>query len=107
VRQAILVIHPQSGEARVHTISREQTLIGRGAHSEITLQDTGTSREHAVITWDGDHYTIEDLQSTNGTKVNERRIRSAKLEANDRIQIGRTTLVFRWDEPSEDTVDLD
>jgi pSer/pThr/pTyr-binding forkhead associated (FHA) protein len=61
----------------------------------VKLLDTGISREHAVITWDDDHYSIEDLQSTNGTKVNERRVRSAPLESDDCIQIGHTSLIFR------------
>ena len=95
MKPAVLVIQPQGKESRVHTVASEETLIGRGPHCDIKLPDTGISREHAVISWDGDHYTIEDLQSTNGTKVNERRIRSADLQSEDQIQIGHTILTFR------------
>jgi pSer/pThr/pTyr-binding forkhead associated (FHA) protein len=95
VKPAVLVIQPQGKESRVHTVVSEQTLIGRGPSCDIKLPDTGISREHAVITWDGDHYAIEDLQSTNGTRVNERRIRSVDLQSDDRIQIGHTIITFR------------
>ncbi len=40
-------------------------------------------------------YTIEDLQSTNGTKVNGKRVRSAPLSDGDEIQIGHTRFLFR------------
>ncbi len=95
MKRAVLVIQSPGAEDRVHEIHSEQTLIGRGMHSDVRLADSGISREHAAISWDGDHYSIEDLQSTNGTKVNERRVRSAPLESEDRIQMGQTTLVFR------------
>ena len=39
-------------------------------------------------------YTIEDLQSTNGTKVNGKRVRSATLAHGDEIQIGHTRFEF-------------
>lgn len=63
-------------------------------HSDVKLTDTGISREHATITWEGEHYILEDLQSTNGTKVNDKRIRSVELQSNDRIQVGRTVITF-------------
>jgi pSer/pThr/pTyr-binding forkhead associated (FHA) protein len=97
VNRAVLRIQAQDGTSREHTIAAEQTLIGRSVQSDVRLADSGISREHAVITWDGERYTIEDLQSTNGTRVNGKRVRSAELAADDRIQMGRTTLVFRLD----------
>ena len=80
---------------RTHPIASTETLIGRSMHSDIKLTDTGISREHATITWEGESFILEDLQSTNGTKVNDKRIRSVKLSSEDRIQVGRTILTFR------------
>ncbi len=74
----------------------EETLIGRNPTTNITLLDEGISREHALVLWDGecDEFTIEDLQSTNGTKVNGKRVRSATLSPGDEIQIGSTRFEF-------------
>jgi pSer/pThr/pTyr-binding forkhead associated (FHA) protein len=96
VKPAILEIqtHP-ADRPHVHVISSEETLLGRSVQSDVKLTDAGSSREHAMITWDGESYVLEDLQSTNGTRVNDKRVRSVELHTNDRIQIGRTTLIFR------------
>jgi len=56
----------------------------------------GISREHAIILFDDDQarYEIEDLESTNGTKVNGKRVRNAPLAPGDEIQIGHTVFEF-------------
>ena len=74
----------------------DETLIGRNPTTDITLLDEGISREHALILFDAElmTYTIEDLQSTNGTKVNGKRVRSATLSPNDEIQVGQTRFRF-------------
>jgi len=95
LKPAQIIIQPSDGPARVYAITSEETLIGRSMHSDIKLTDTGISREHAAITWEGDVYVLEDLQSTNGTRVNEKRVRTAELQTNDQIRIGRTLLTFR------------
>ena len=77
-------------------ITGEETLIGRNPTTDITLLDDGISREHVLILLDetdGTH-VIEDLQSTNGTKVNGKRIRSAVLQPGDEITIGHTSFVY-------------
>ena len=61
-----------------------------------SLPDEGISREHAILVYDedGDEFSIEDLQSTYGTKVNGKRVRATALQAGDEIQIGRTVFEF-------------
>jgi pSer/pThr/pTyr-binding forkhead associated (FHA) protein len=83
-------------EGMVYELVGDQTLIGRNPTTHITLLDEGISREHAVVSFDEDDAThlIEDLQSTNGTKVNGKRVRSATLQDGDEIQIGHTC--FRY-----------
>ena len=79
-----------------YDIRGDETLIGRNPTTDITLLDEGISREHALILWDreSDEFTIEDLQSTNGTKVNGKRVRSATLGDGDEIQIGHPRFRF-------------
>jgi pSer/pThr/pTyr-binding forkhead associated (FHA) protein len=83
-------------EGMTYDLNTEEVVIGRNPTTDITLLDEGISREHAVILYDADApgYVIEDLQSTNGTKVNGKRIRSAPLVEGDEIQIGQTLFRF-------------
>jgi hypothetical protein len=68
-------------------------VIGRLDKCEIPVDDTLVSRVHAVIRIDEHGIRIEDLHSTNGVYVNDRRVaRSAKLEHGDRILVGTTEL---------------
>jgi pSer/pThr/pTyr-binding forkhead associated (FHA) protein len=91
-----LVILNGGFEGMTYDLAREEIVIGRNPTTDITLLDEGISREHALILFDEDlpGYTIEDLQSTNGTKVNGKRIRSAELAEGDEIQIGQTLFRF-------------
>lgn len=83
-------------EGMSYELSGDEIVIGRNPTTDITLLDEGISREHAVILFDSDAsaFVIEDLQSTNGTKVNGKRIRSAPLHPGDEIQIGQTLFRF-------------
>jgi len=80
-------------------LAADEVVIGRNPDTDITLLDDGLSREHAVLLRDPATglYSIEDLQSSNGTKVNGKRVRAAELCHGDEIQLGRT--VFRFLEP--------
>jgi pSer/pThr/pTyr-binding forkhead associated (FHA) protein len=94
---AVLVICNGEFEGMTYEIRAEETIIGRNPTTDVTLLDENISREHALVLFDSesDTYTVEDLQSTNGTKVNGKGIRSQKLSAGDEIQIGHT--VFRFE----------
>jgi pSer/pThr/pTyr-binding forkhead associated (FHA) protein len=91
-----LLIQNGGFEGAVYELFTEETLIGRNPSTDITLLDEGISREHALILWDADsgEFSIEDLQSTNGTKVNGKRVRSATLAEADEIQVGHTRFRF-------------
>jgi len=94
---AVLVILNGEFEGMRYPLRAEETLIGRNPTTDVTLLDENISREHALILFDADAgtYTIEDLQSTNGTKVNGKGVRSQALVHGDEIQIGHT--VFRFE----------
>lgn len=94
--RARLLILNGGFEGMTYDVCAEETLIGRNPTTDITLLDEGISREHALILWDEDtdEFSIEDLQSTNGTKVSGKRVRSATLSDGDEIQIGHTRFQF-------------
>lgn len=71
-------------------------ILGRGTEATIDLGDSGTSRQHAEVVWDGHHARLADLGSTNGTQLNGAPVRRrVVLEPDAVITIGRTNLVFR------------
>ena len=75
-----------------------------GRHADMSVADAGLSREHAVIDWDGEAFTITDLGSKNGTYVNGRRLRSngETLPFGSIIRLGNSTaLTFSSDEITE------
>ncbi len=96
IARGMLVICTGGFEGMEYPLSEEETIVGRNPTTNITLLDEGISREHTLIHFDEEsgRYTIEDLQSTNGTKVNGRRVRSAQLEDGDEIEIGHTRFRF-------------
>ena len=83
-------------EGMTYELDANEVVIGRNPTTDITLLDEGISREHALVLFDEDApgYVIEDLASTNGTKVTGKRIRSAPLAEGDEIQIGQTLFRF-------------
>ena len=94
--RGVLVICNGGFEGMEYELRSDETLIGRNPTTDITLLDENISREHAVILLDSETgtYTLEDLQSSNGTKVNGKKIRSAVLSDTDEIEIGHTRFRF-------------
>jgi hypothetical protein len=78
-----------------HQIIKSRTVIGRGSDADITIDDTGTSRRHVEILWDGARAQVRDLGSTNGSQLNGAPVKQAILEPDSVITIGRTRIVFR------------
>ncbi|GAA2052736.1 MULTISPECIES: FhaA domain-containing protein [Leifsonia] len=78
-----------------YPLTHSRTVVGRGADADITVDDTGISRRHVMITWDGHRAQVEDLGSTNGTKLNGEPLRKAILEPESVVTLGRTRIVFR------------
>src|SRR5690348_1383368 len=96
---ATVVVRPLQdvGEAsREYALTGQNISIGRSPSCEIVLEnDQLTSRRHALLRYDGSHYTIVDLGSSNGTFVNDTEIRDATpLSHGDRVIVGEHELLF-------------
>lgn len=72
-----------------------RVVLGRGSDADITIDDTGISRKHLEISWDGRRAEARDLGSTNGSTLNGERFSRAVLQNDSVLQIGRTRIVFR------------
>lgn len=70
------------------------TRVGRGDESEIVLLDPSVSRAHAIVEFDAGEPVVRDLDSTNGTYVNGRRVRVESLRDGDELRFGNTRMRF-------------
>lgn len=77
-----------------YPLRHARTVIGRGSEADITIDDTGISRHHLEIGWDGERAVARDLGSTNGTRLNGEPLTSALLSPGDVITLGRAKAVF-------------
>jgi hypothetical protein len=91
-RQALLV-----AEGRRNVLSGERVTIGRSRECDVVLSDPNVSRRHIELRRGERGWAAVDLGSTNGMKVNGRRLSHAELEPGDRITIGITDLTFELD----------
>lgn len=75
-------------------LTRFPARIGRIDSNDVRLSDPAISRIHAEVLLENSDFILRDLESTNGTKVNGRRIRQKKLSTGDIVTIGETKM--RW-----------
>ena len=88
---------PLAGSIGVATdLSQPTVLVGRGKDCGIVLHDVSVSRIHAKIAKlpDG-RLTVEDLRSSNGTFVNDRRVENQELAHGDRLRFGTVAFAFQ------------
>lgn len=87
----------EKNEIREIPIGKEEIIIGRDASCDITVSDLSVSRKHAKIVRENDQFKIIDLNSKNGTFVNNKMVKEAVLlEDDDKIQIGSNiTIIFK------------
>jgi pSer/pThr/pTyr-binding forkhead associated (FHA) protein len=78
----------------VRDFQQESILIGR-LNTDLVVRDSDVSRRHTIIeVFEGSQIYLRDLNSTNGTFVNGRRVSSVRLRNGDQIRLGRCLLRF-------------
>ena len=85
----------QDGSSRTYLVHEGSNILGRSNDSDFRLPDTGVSRQHAEITWDGQVAVLVDLQSTNGTTVNDEPVENWMLADGDVITLGHSSIEVR------------
>ncbi|MFN9719194.1 MAG: GGDEF domain-containing protein [Planctomycetota bacterium] len=94
-RGSLLQIYPPSVHAGMIRLNRTRTLIGRDPSCDVALEDTAVSRNHAVIERDETEYLIADLNSRNGTLVDDHPLTGRRrLHGGELIRMGSTILKF-------------
>ncbi|PRX47791.1 FHA domain-containing protein [Prauserella shujinwangii] len=94
-RQLQATLQLDDGSNRSYTLKQGGNVVGRGQDADFRLPDTGVSRRHLEITWDGQSATLADIGSTNGTTVNGTPVQTWQLADGDVIRVGHSSLVFR------------
>jgi pSer/pThr/pTyr-binding forkhead associated (FHA) protein len=99
VGRLVVLASPGGEPAQGSTLSLDAiTTLGRDVNNAIVVDDQFASAEHAVLTYRGRTWYVEDLDSTNGTFVNGARVEGvAPLGYGDELQIGQVRL--RLDRP--------
>ncbi|MFO0927964.1 MAG: FHA domain-containing protein [Gemmataceae bacterium] len=81
-------------KGRVYRDLHTPVTIGREEGNLLRLNDERVSRFHAKVQYDNGEVIITDLDSTNGTKVNGNVVQIRRLQAGDRVHIGRSLLLY-------------
>jgi diguanylate cyclase (GGDEF)-like protein len=95
----VVIYGPELGK-RIH-LGSSPFEIGRSSKNDLFLDHESISRHHVRITFDGGDHYVEDLNSTNGTYVNDEQIRRQRLRDGDQMRIGRSILKFMTGENVE------
>ena len=88
----------------VFNVSDEGTVIGRETSANLCIAESAVSRRHSKLEKSGDDYVINDLDSLNGTFVNDVPVKTRVLQHGDRVRVGESQflfLLFEGDESSK------
>ena len=86
-------LHLDDGSGRTYELKHGSNVVGRGQDADFRVADTGISRRHLEITWDGTVAMLSDLGSTNGTKVNDSEVQNWQLADGDMVRAGSSNVV--------------
>ena len=86
-----MIAGPDAG--KMHVIEKPRVVIGR-EDVDFALDDPEISRRHAAIEVSGDEVTLLDLDSSNGTLVDETAIKESRLENQGEFTIGGSTIML-------------
>ena len=85
----------QNGNLQHCTFEKATVTIGLMDDNDLVLSDDTVSRYHCKIYQEGNHYIVQDLGSTNGTFLNQIRIREAFLKPGNVLEMGNTKITFQ------------
>jgi hypothetical protein len=96
-RPARLFVADGNERGRSVDLNGAPVLVGRSRGCTLTLTEPNASKEHLRIAWEDGAWVLTDLESSFGTRVNNRAATRAVLEPFDRIAVGDTVMIFETD----------
>ena len=91
---AKFVWQPPGQEPMAFAIRQERVAVGRDAGNDVRLPESAVSARHAVVITRMGISTVHDLNSSNGTWINGKRVESQQLQHGDVVQFGRLSMTY-------------
>ena len=92
---AKLIVKYEAAILKEIPLTQASFTIGRVPGNDLVIDNLAVSGQHAKISFETDKFVLEDLNSLNGTFMNNQRVRKTPLNNGDQIVIGKHTLVFQ------------
>ena len=90
----LLIVRRGAEPGRIYSLNRQSITVGRTTQNDVLLASNTVSRQHCRIDWADGHYRLEDLRSSNGTRLNGAEVQTAQLHHGDLIELGDQLLEF-------------
>lgn len=91
---AVIIGMSTAVKGKKFELTQDEMFIGRSNQNQIPIEDASISGRHCSILRDGRKYTLVDLGSTNGTRLNGSSVTKSPLRPKDIIQVGSVELMF-------------
>ena len=92
-----LVLFKKSGSRKIFPLPSSVTVIGRRHDCDLRIPIMSVSKRHCQLNYNKGVLKIRDLGSRNGTRLNNKPIDEAAIQAGDSVEIGPLTFVFQID----------
>lgn len=86
----------KGADVRTHILQTDKFSVGRGEDADAQIDDAGMSRIHFVLEYENGEYFLVDRESTNGTFVNEGRVKKRQLNDGDVVSAGKTKFLYEY-----------
>ncbi|MEN9670386.1 MAG: hypothetical protein RL018_663 [Pseudomonadota bacterium] len=94
---AKIIVSLDDNLIKVVPLNKDRMTLGRRPYNDIVVDNLAVSGEHAALQVIGRDYFIEDLNSTNGTYINEQKVKRQILKNGDTIEIGKYAIKYVQD----------
>ncbi len=106
----LFFLEPENNAPEIQIFPGQMYTIGRSPSSNILLSDSNVSRSHAKLEFINGNFYLTDLDSLNGTFVNDKKVKKSALSSLDKLTFGKASFTFwvkqefeKGTEPSQDS----
>jgi pSer/pThr/pTyr-binding forkhead associated (FHA) protein len=103
---AKIIVSLDDNLIKVIPLNKDRMTLGRRPYNDIVVDNLAVSGEHAALQVIGNEYFIEDLNSTNGTYINEQKVKRQILKNGDSIEIGKYAIKYVKDGANQQSTEL-
>jgi pSer/pThr/pTyr-binding forkhead associated (FHA) protein len=96
-----LIVTLPDGTNASHDLAEDVVTIGRVSDNVIQIDDVSVSSHHAEITFSGGQHILSDLNSTNGTRVNDQSFSTGPIRDGDHLRFGKIPALYTSENPDD------